>query len=473
MTTKQIYGYQLLAPLLTHGHYDEWFLQRVGGDMIDFEIELGGNGVWDGTYATGPLDLARVLAGDNPAASYYPLVSLMEAFENNPYGARAALAGSVESLEGGGLHLPRVDYLVTDKEWGPYESGLETFGRVLEHVAGITMERGPDGELRQLYPPDERSYRIVESIVYAIANDDTVKETPIEERDVVVDTLRPYLGRVAAGYIDDMHWSMLGGHSDSAVPGEQNVSVDSSDLQYFLAELGRNAEARETVMVAEEVYMSVLYDYYLSGAGGHDDVFEAATNSVIEPAARMFGALDIGAATQIDGKWEEQAAAHNRELENRYLVYQLGANLGGDLLDATGAPLPVGSIVFGVEELLERRMEGEQVSHVGQADWEIGVMRELSRQRLEEQALMGAYRHTDPDELPDHVQAVLVEDGELKPIEEWLHRPNSREYIVWREYLSNGGADSGARSLESAARGAYNEEYGAANDDLAGSRLES
>lgn len=44
--SDQIYGYQALAPLLNHGTFDEYFLQIVGGDMIDFEIELGGSSAW-------------------------------------------------------------------------------------------------------------------------------------------------------------------------------------------------------------------------------------------------------------------------------------------------------------------------------------------------------------------------------------------------------------------------------------------
>jgi hypothetical protein len=152
----EIYGYQGLGPLLSHGVYDERFLEIIGGDMLDFEMELGGSAEWPTLHvgsppAWVPLDLS--LSGDQAlldrAYGQDPIANLMDAFEANPYGARAALAGRTETAEDGVEYLPRVDYLVTDREWRA-EGSLPQFGRVLEHATGVSVERLATGELHHL-----------------------------------------------------------------------------------------------------------------------------------------------------------------------------------------------------------------------------------------------------------------------------------------------------------------------------------
>jgi hypothetical protein len=95
---------------------------------------------------------------------------------------------------------------------------------------------------------------------------------------IVPDALRPYVGRVMAGYIDDVHWRMadiIYPHED--LPGDQQLHLTSAgDLKILLAELGKNGEARDTIMMAEELYLASLYDHYLSGSGGGRDYTDEA-----------------------------------------------------------------------------------------------------------------------------------------------------------------------------------------------------
>lgn len=88
-----------------------------------------------------------------------------------------------------------------------------------------------------------------------------------------------------------------------------------------------------------------------------------------------------------------------------------------------------------------------------------------------DQAVMAAYRHLDPDTLPEYAREKLVdENGELRPIEDWYHGPDGPEREAWDRYLSSDGGDFGAY-LENEAREAYDAAFNATQQDLVGSSL--
>jgi hypothetical protein len=130
-----------------------------------------------------------------------------------------------------------------------------------------------------------------------------------------------------------------------------------------------------------------------------------------------------------------------------------------------------GAIGTLAQESLDRDEASEPATFAGEANYEQGTLRELGRARLMDQAVMAAYRHLDPAELPEDVREKLVDaNGELKPTEDWYHRPDSAESEMWDRYLSIEGGDFGT-FLENQARRAYNAEFDATQQDLDGSVL--
>lgn len=452
--TVDVYGYQLLGPLLHHGRYHERFLEVVGGDLVDVELAQGGSHVWMAHHPDlwGPHALGDAYAGyRGPIAEirldwvhgwqrggphgFDPVVGLASALERNPDGARALLTGATTDEAPtyadpppDGVRLPRLDYLLTDREWPTdlvdveveltgferpvIESypnpGVESLGRAL--VDAVTED------------PDDRSHQIAASMIYEIAHDEQRSGYPndptgqglrhgdqtatFREVDLVPPPLRPHLGEIAATYIDDIHWSFTSpAERDSDLPGAHHISPTEPDLQVFLAELGKDPQARDRIAVAETVYAGLVYDHYLSGAATQDefgDRLDAGYGGATIPAASVFGALDFGAASEVASSQAEADQAYNRALRDRYFLAELVTDTvtGGVTAGTGGAAAaviePLNAII---NQALAESLDDRLADHTGVTNQAIGDLRHLSRDLLRQQLEAAAYRHTSHEDL--------------------------------------------------------------------------
>lgn len=515
----EVYGYQLLGPLLHHGSYDADFLAHIGGDLIDFELSRGGSDVWlrhHGRFYLDPAlpgppgpppeplgnqDLAAlrldvVHGWDGGPHGFDPVVGLASAMARQPDGARAVLTGRVTdqtpgyaAAPPGGVRLPRLDYLLTDRQWpvdvvGPlaeaqrlrdpgsdYVSpGLELFGRALRHAVTVA--------------PDARAHRIVESIVYEVANDEQRwgypndptgqgrqlghRATSFEQVTIVHPALRPALGEIAAHHIDDLHWAVAGELTPPEHPlptPERPAEVDRATLrrdeaQVFLAELGKDPRARATVLFADTVYSGLLYERYLggdAGQGGFGDRLDAAYAATTLPAAQVAAALDVGAAGEAIRDTAAADAAHNE-------LVRLGYLLGELVTEAVGRRLPVSTLV---SHALEQSTHDRFADHTGVANQRIGEVRDVSRELLAAQLEEAIYRHTPRERLrelgllhpPDHPRA-----GEPVPRSRW--EPGGPQERAWHDHLTGPAAHEALLALQRS-RIDYNAAYAGARDDIA------
>ncbi|MGH3682319.1 MAG: hypothetical protein ACRDT2_18955, partial [Natronosporangium sp.] len=335
--------------------------------------------------------------------------------------------------------------------------------------------------------PDQRSYRIVESIIYEIANDEQARGYPngqpdgqraalFRDMDIVHDTLRPALGRIGAFYIDDLHWALVGFDAADAVPSELRLDqVNHRDLQILLADLGKNAQARDTVAVAEYLYTPMLYDLYLAGWDGTAGSQDADAHTfVTSPATRLLAALDFGAASELRADLAGQDTVHNDALRQRFFWAGL-AGSGSHALPSGGGP--VGYII---QEQLAQLEQGLIRDTTGAANYYVGDLRETSRLILGDILDRAAYRAvTDEltpedllgrvdDEHVERVRALLYPDGhpragEFMPMQEW-GEDQRRAWSVYVTTPGNGGpavlVDQGLRS--------YNGDFEAARGELEG-----
>ena len=222
-------------------------------------MQNGGSSFWAGTQHTD----VRLTWTDYPissSAGYDPMIGLMKALVGNPEATRELLTDVHDPADP--MRLPRLDYLLTGRDWptdtvpGPGQSihtnpGIELFGAALEHAVAIDA--------------DERSYRIVEAIIYAVGNEASPeslagggdqqvrKHEPFPARDLVHEELRRHLGRIAAHYIEDLHWRADNdwGTPETLTAGDMRLTnVDPDHLKYFFAELGKDPSARNEIVAA-------------------------------------------------------------------------------------------------------------------------------------------------------------------------------------------------------------------------------
>ena len=509
----EVYGYQLLGPLLHHGHYDAQFLAAVGGDMIDFEREQGGSEFWmrhHGLFYHEPapfqpgsppddrvaahraltnLRLDWVHGWDNGPQGFDPVVGLASAMERHPDAARALLTGLVTedvpdyaAPPPGGQRLPRLDYLLTDRQWpvdvvGPpadahwlrsstsgYTSpGLETLGRAM--VNAVTVN------------PDDRSHLIFEALVYEVANDEQRWGYPndptgqgrqlgnraatFDQVEIVHPALRPALGAITAHHIDDVHWNLVGQPTPADLPGgERIIDLESPDLQILLAELGKDAQARQSVLVAQAVYNGLLYDHYLGGEAGQlsmGERLDAAYAATTIPAAQVTAALDFGATGEIINRTVEHDTAHNDAVQLPYLLAEL-------VTEAATKQLPL-STAIGLA--LEQSMADHLADHTGVANQEIGQLRQVSRELLAQQLEEAIYRHTPREQL--HELGLLYPQdhplaGEPIPRSQWS--PDGPESMAWSRYVTGPAAHEALLALQRSQLD-YDAAYAGARDNLA------
>lgn len=449
-----VYGYQLLGPLLHNGDYDARFLSTVGGDITDFEMSQGkSSALW--TEARGEnlrLDWTQGHDDNTVPAGYDPMNGLMDALSRNGDATRDLLTG-VTSYTGDGPdggRLPRLDYLLTDRNWsatadvpggpgwtvelmehgGDYKnSALDKFGVALEHAT--TDHPGPDAR------------HIVESIIYESNVDEQAMgyangETPghgktgdFATTDVIRPQLRGSMGNIMSAYIGDVNLNIADGHP---VP-DQHVNVDRNHLVRFLADLGKDPGAHDTIAKAEAAYATGQYSDILSGKQNpHDDLSGnlRAMENVAHRHGSVLGALDFGASETHHATSAELDEKYNQGVEDRYKI--VGRVVDEVMGKATGKiPVPVVGDLANefVSDLMTKAEEQAKVDNHGQATYEVGAMLGAGRTTTVDLTELALYHSGKLEDLPE----TFTENGAPKPVSQWTER----DYQEWQDYKSRYG----------------------------------
>ncbi|WP_412749648.1 hypothetical protein [Krasilnikovia sp. M28-CT-15] len=478
-----VYGYQLLGPLLHNGDYDAKFLSAVGGDITDFEMSQGRNSaLWTDVRGENVrLDWTQS-HDDNPVpAGYDPMNGLMDALSRNGDATRDLLTG-VTSYTGDGPdggRLPRLDYLLTDRDWsatadhpggpgwytelaqhgGDYKNGaLDKFGVALEHA---TIDHpGPDAQ------------RLVESIIYETNVDEQAMgygngETPghgktgdFATTDVINPQLRGSMGHIMSAYIDDVNRNIAEGNHVLA-GDDQHVNVDRNHLVRFLADLGKDPGAHDTIAKAEAAYATGQYSEILSGKQNpHDDLAGnlRAMETVSHRYGSVLGAVDFGASEAHHATSAELDEKYNQGVEDRYKV--VGRVVDEVMGKATSKiPVPVVGDLANefVSDLMTKAEEQAKVDNHGQATYEVGAMLGAGRTTSVDLTEYALYHSGKLEHLPDN----FTSNGELKPVSEWT----AKDQRAWQDYkLHFGESTVGVAGTHAGV--SYQNGYGWARDTL-------
>ncbi|MEU8655651.1 hypothetical protein [Actinoplanes philippinensis] len=463
---EDVYGYQLLSPLLHNGGLDPGFVATVGGDIVDFEMEQGkGSDLWtEGRGENVRLDWTQGHDDNAVPAGYDPVNALMDGLSRNGEGARDLFTGVTESStdprapDGG--RLPHLDYLLTDRDWrADTPGGPGWTAEVLQHGdeyrksglddLGVALERAT------LDHPGPAARHLVEAIVYessvdekvtaAAATDAAAHEQKQESHefmktDVIPPEMRDSMARIMSGYIADVN----GNIADADYGTPESIDVDRQQLVRFLADIGKDEAAHDIVARAEAGYGAAAYDYVLSGRqhpGAELSDNLNAMKVVSQNYGGVMGALDMGAVEadiETSAQLDEKT---NTSIETRYKV--IGPLIEGAVGAATARVPGASDLINGyVGEALEGLEEWEKSDSSGQARYQAGEVLGAGRTSAVLIAEGAFYESGRLENLPSEL---IDESGDLKPMDTWA----GEDISAWRDYKRTYGLDTvGAAGTE-------------------------
>lgn len=473
-----VYGYQLLGVLLQHGDYDAHFLGLVGGRMIDFELAQGGSGFWRDAAAGENFRLDWTVTDgfdDTAPAGYDPIAGLMSALARNPEGALEVFTGERTDDEVSehvaappdGFRFPRLDYLLTDREWpddlpggpgyplfdqAPVSPGLVDLGKALEGAVAL---------------PDERAVDLVEAIVYELNVDEQAmgydngeeigegRTRGSIENDLMHPVLRESIARVAAEYIWDINRGLDA--ANAAAPGGRQAEFYEAHVLRLLADLGKDQQAHQIVHTAEVVFAVQNYRFYLSELDMSIEQRVIAAEQVAHQYGAVTGALDYGAITQ---QWREQLAAdqqHNQQVDDNFAV-------AGFFVDKVVSKIPGPMVSDGVglvvDDILGEIQESLRQDNSGLVVYTVGETLEESRQAAADLAMAAFYHSGVLEYLPPEL---INPDGSPKPMSEWT----GSDFAAWQHYLDTDGSVT-VRAVGNSAAASYSDGTQYANEVLNG-----
>ncbi|WP_110208831.1 DUF6571 family protein [Nocardioides daejeonensis] len=446
--THQVYGYQLLAPML-HNVDNSYLLNEVGDGMLDFETAFHrehGQSPWtmpvydedgrliggrpDGGQWTEHLDGLRLDwtqgTGEDDPAGFDPMGALMDGLDNNPAAAREFLTGPdvrIQEFEGDRYGADgheadrsRIDYLLTDRQWDDdhvshsrlhheddEHPGPSNRGALGDLLKTATMTDDPDPATR------EQVGTILDEIVRSTTTDEQARghdnlvlgdddQSDYKHIDVVDPSLRDDLGSIFAYHSETVHETFLGG--DNADVGPYSTSFDEGQLRTLLTDLGKDPDANEYLRVAgyEEAIRQLRGD--LDGSTAPHD----AVTAHMDALGNLLGATDHGATLADITASEDSDAEHNDTTTERA---ELAKKIVG--LVPTGSNPIVGlgfdSATGGLIDAWERE---HQVDHSGDRAYDSQTYlnsRRLMAESLAEQVLL------DLGYTPEQAQAAAAQAG--------------------------------------------------------------
>ncbi|SDS51015.1 DUF6571 family protein [Actinoplanes derwentensis] len=466
---EDVYGYQLLGPLLHSGGFDSGFLSTIGGDIVDFEIEQGkGSDLWGEARGENVrLDWTQGHDDNKTPAGYDPMNGLMDALSRNGEAGRDLLTGvseytSVTDAQGERHaieRLPRLDYLLTDREWNPTADTpggpgwtAEVLGHGDDYKSSALDDFGTALERATIGQPGEDSRRLVEAIIFetnvdeeaeGLANGENNGDTKtFAETDLIKPQLRDSIGTIMSAYIVDVNENIAAGQPT----GSESFRVDQTHMLRFLADLGKDQGAHGTITAAEAVYAAGTYDNILAGRLNPDADIHANVDAMQVISHRhgsVLGAVDFGAALEQHATSAESDDKHNTSVEDRY---KIAGPLAEMVVGAATSRVPGASDLINgfAGNVLSDLEESGKIDSSGRVTYEVGAMLGGSRAAAvagTEAALLYSGRL---EGLPD---SLFDRGGHLKPMEEWAEE----EIVDWREYKGDRGLDTVGKAATEAA----------------------
>ena len=366
------------------------------------------------------------------------MTGLMRALDADPEASREFFTGV--STGGEPPRLPRVDWLLTDREWmvdkawaghGPYVTGTTTLGDALKSA---TLDH-PNGE----------SVQIVESIVHEVSIDEQAagyengdygktgdQADKFSDATLINPALRGALGEIAANYIGSFHLSMAPNEPTGGVTEGylyDDAHFEDIDAQRFLSDLGKDPKVCGTLTAASRSY--AVIDLQRQMAIADPSSYDAVLDRVTKASASITGALDFGATAAIQHDSEFSDKEFNDGLD---LGFKVGKGMFGQI-PGLNQPIAGG----GLDAALTVLQDSLKHNHIGQANYETGSQLNASANQQQDFYRQVMWQNIPADQLPPGFkpgidpQTQIAENPELESAyEKWTLSGNERAQLLGR-----------------------------------------
>ncbi|MET8505662.1 hypothetical protein ABZV60_13545 [Streptomyces sp. NPDC004787] len=316
------YGYQLLGGLLRNGDYNPRFLVPVAEHVT--QLHAKDPKMFAGTKGFGGVHHNPFNPSGVNGAGYDPVVPMLEALGHSPEAAKEFFSKTPTSYKEDGT--PGGDYTLGTNPDGSLKTYLSVFAD--EKYSGfpdVDGHRPDDVKKAADFLPDALGHALEAATLGHAWDDPDPKlvrdSTTAEIMSEVVgvygnakflkehhSALADSLGTMAAGYIDDLNWSLADGTVETNVYGprgdadQRAAHTDFGNRRAieFLSSLGQHPDAYATVSVAEQLHVRSVLERELQEHHGH--LVEGRANAAVSTGAYMQGLLDHARAGQIEAE---------------------------------------------------------------------------------------------------------------------------------------------------------------------------
>ncbi|MEV4338150.1 DUF6571 family protein [Streptomyces sp. NPDC049590] len=330
------FGYQILGGLLRYGRYDPRFISPIAEHIVQLHHKNPDFFMRNKPMPGG----ADTNWGFNPSgkdgAGYDPLTSVLEGLGHSPEAAKKFFSDDIRPTvynedgtvkKGAALGYTYFDELTKkDVEWAPdslaapgsdaaahaREGGPDALGHALEAATLGHSYDDPAPTLRR----DSVSAAVMAKVVETYGDPERIQ-----------DPLADSLGRMGAGYIDDLNWALNENRTDSLYyPANSTGHAQFGDGNAikFLSAVGQHPDGYSEISTAQQVYGTTALEAQVHD--GH--INQPHAREVVRTGAEIQGILDQSRADQVRAEGLARDEAYNKSLEKKAGWIQFGAGVG-------------------------------------------------------------------------------------------------------------------------------------------------
>ncbi|MGW0555623.1 hypothetical protein ACWDZ6_15630 [Streptomyces sp. NPDC002926] len=337
------FGYQLLGGIMRYGNYDPKFLNPIAEHVIQLQqkdpILFAHSKSEFGTNLYNP--------SGKEGAGFDPVPGVLEALGHSPEAAKQFFTAEPTAynedgtVKGGAADLGKVkneaitnylDYF-TNEDYKGFPGDInghfnpDAIQKATNHVPdalGHALEAATLGHAYDDPTPklvrDEDSAAIMKSVVEKYGDADL-----LDRQEVLSDSL----GRMGAGYVDDINWA-LNDNDSTSMFAPQRDPADHAEFgrdgaRSFLNALGRHPDAYAELSNAEKVYTTSVLD---AQVGDNGTINQAHAREAVRTGGEVQGMLDESRADQVKADGLAKDEAYNKALEKRAGWIEFGTGVG-------------------------------------------------------------------------------------------------------------------------------------------------
>ncbi|MYV51794.1 DUF6571 family protein [Streptomyces sp. SID3212] len=340
------YGYQLLGGIMRYGEYDPRFLNPIAEHVIQLHqkdpMMFAGSKMMMGAPDDHPFNPS----GKN-GAGYDPVTSMLEALGHSPEASKLFFTDQPSTYNEDGTPKGGIPDLGKDKDGNPITNYLDYFAKGDYERFPDIVGHAPDATEKSAdYLPDSFGHAL-ESATLGHAYDDSTPELVKDEKSArimeqVVETyggdaglvksqeaLSDSLGRMGAGYVDDINWALNENAPGSMFAPDGNpdghAEFGRDGARQFLTTLGQHPDAYAEVSAAEKIHTTSVLGATVDANG---NINEAHAREAVRTGSEVQGMLDQSRADQVTAENVKKDEEYNKALEERAGWMEFGAGVG-------------------------------------------------------------------------------------------------------------------------------------------------